>query len=134
MKWLDLAQLVASGQVSPRERREDVLLSIALANIYRRRKLMQLCEGRQLSSITDLLTGMHNRCGLLEKVEPIWSELISKRIAFVCIDMGHLKRINDAYGHAAGDCAIRLVGQAIREALPEGAIGSRIGITVKKAQ
>ena len=32
----------------------NVLLSIALANIYRRRELMQLCEKRRLSSITDI--------------------------------------------------------------------------------
>ena len=126
MKWFDLVQLVASGQASTCKRREDVFLSIALANIYRRRELIQLYEERQLSSITDLLTGLHDRCGLLEKVEPIWRELIAQRIAFVCIDVDHLKWINDAYGHAAGDFAIRLVGQAIRETLPEGAIGSRI--------
>ena len=41
--------------------------------------------------------------------------------------MDHLKWINDTYGHAAGDFAIRLVGQAIHETLPEGAVGSRIG-------
>ena len=105
----------------------NALLSIALANIYRRRELMQLYEERRLSSITDMLTGLHNRRGLLEKVEPVWRELIGQRVAFVCIDMDHLKWINDAYGHAAGDFAIRLVGQAIHEALPEGAIGSRIG-------
>ena len=32
-----------------------------------------------------------------------------------------------SHGHAAGDFAIRLVGQAICETLPEGAVGSRIG-------
>jgi len=40
LKWFDLVQLVASGQASTRKRREDVFLSIALANIYRRRELM----------------------------------------------------------------------------------------------
>ena len=105
----------------------NALLSIALSNIYRRRELMQLYEERRLSSITDMLTGLHNRRGLLEKVEPVWRELIGQRIAFVCIDMDHLKQINDSYGHAAGDFAIRLVGQAIHETLPEGAVGSRIG-------
>lgn len=105
----------------------NALLSIALANIYRRRELMQLYEERRLSSITDMLTGLNNRRGLLERVEPIWRDLIGQRVAFVCIDMDHLKWINDTYGHAAGDFAIRLVGQAIHETLPEGAVGSRIG-------
>jgi diguanylate cyclase (GGDEF)-like protein len=105
----------------------NVLLSIALENIRRQRELISLYEERRLSSITDMLTGLHNRRGLLEKVEPVWRELIGQRIAFVCIDMDHLKQINDSYGHAAGDFAIRLVGQAIHETLPEGTVGSRIG-------
>ena len=105
----------------------NALMSIALANIYRRKELMRLYEERRLSSITDLLTGLLNRRGLLERIEPMWPGLIGRRIAFVCIDMDHLKQINDTYGHSGGDRAIRLVGQAIREALPSGASAARIG-------
>ena len=105
----------------------NALMSIALANIYRRKELMQLYEERRQSSITDMMTGLLNRRGLMEKVEPIWHELMGKDIAFVCIDMDHLKQINDTYGHGAGDFAIRLVGQAIQAALPKDAVSARIG-------
>ena len=41
--------------------------------------------------------------------------------------MDRLKSINDVYGHAAGDYAIRLVGEAIRHVLPGNAAGVRMG-------
>ena len=105
----------------------NALLSIALANIYRRNELMQLYEERRQSSITDMLTGLLNRRGLMEQVEPVWRSLIGKDVAFVCIDIDYLKQINDTYGHAAGDYAIRLVGNAIRQALPSGGYAARTG-------
>ena len=105
----------------------NALMSIALENIHRSQEVMQLYEERRLSSITDMMTGLLNRRGLMEHVEPAWRDLVGKCVAFVCIDMDHLKQINDSYGHAAGDFAIRLVGRAIQETLPVGAIGARIG-------
>ena len=105
----------------------NVLLCIAFENIYRRKELLALYEERRLSSITDLLTGLLNRRGLMEQVEPLWRELIGKEIAFVCIDLDKLKTINDTYGHTVGDFAISLVGRAIRNTLPLRAVGSRVG-------
>lgn len=105
----------------------NALISIALENIYRRAELMKLYEERRLSSITDMLTGLLNRRGLMERAEPLWRDMLGRQVAFAYIDMDHLKYINDTYGHAAGDCAIRLVGQAIQAALPPKGIGARIG-------
>lgn len=105
----------------------NVLLSIALSNIHKRAELMRLYEERRLSSITDMMTGLLNRRGLLEKLEPAWLGMMGQEAAFVCIDMDHLKQINDAYGHAAGDFAIRLIGRAIQATLPAEATGARIG-------
>lgn len=118
----------AEGEVPSRSYvQTNALMSIALTNIYRRRELMQLYEERRLSSITDMMTGLLNRRGLMERIEPVWRDFAGKRVAFVCIDMDHLKQINDTFGHTAGDFAIRLVGRAIRETMPTGATGARIG-------
>ncbi len=105
----------------------NVLLSIALENYYRQREIFRLYEERRLFSITDVLTGLLNRRGMEEKIEPMWLSLTERQIAFICIDLDKLKTINDTYGHAAGDAAIRLVGRAIHETLPEEALGGRTG-------
>ena len=105
----------------------NVLLSIALENFHRKNELMALYEERRLSSVTDMLTGLFNRRGLMEKIETEWPGLTGHRAVFVSIDMDNLKTINDSYGHGAGDIAIRMVGYALRQALPAEAIGARIG-------
>lgn len=105
----------------------NVLISVALENIRRRDELMRLYEARRLSSITDMMTGLLNRRGLMERVQPQWHEMIGRTIAFLWIDLDHLKRINDTYGHAAGDRAIRMVGRAIQATLPPKAAAARIG-------
>ena len=105
----------------------NVQVSAALQNMQKREELQALYEERRLSSITDLLTGLLNRRGLVEKLEPQWGVLREHETAFVGIDMDNLKGINDTYGHAAGDFAIRLVARAIRESLPENAFAARMG-------
>ena len=105
----------------------NALLSIALENIYRRTELMRLYEERRMSSVTDLLTGLLNRRGFMERLEPLWHNLVGATVAFISIDMDRLKHINDNFGHAAGDFAIRLLARAIKAALPKNSIGARIG-------
>ncbi len=105
----------------------NALLSIALENIYRRTELIRLYEERRMSSVTDLLTGLLNRRGFMERLEPIWHNLAGATVAFISIDMDRLKHINDNFGHAAGDFAIRLLARAIKAALGKDGVGARIG-------
>ena len=105
----------------------NVLLSIALENIHRHHEMLALYEERRLSSITDHMTGLLNRRGLMESVEPLWRSMTGREIAFICIDMDYLKHTNDTFGHAAGDVAITMIGKAIQKSMPEGAIGARTG-------
>ena len=102
----------------------NVVLSGALSNIQKRNELMQLYEERRLSSITDVMTRLLNRRGLEEQLTPLWQQLCAKQdsAAFVSFDMDRLKKINDTYGHQAGDYAIRLTGNAIRRAAPREAL------------
>ena len=105
----------------------NVLLSIALENIRRQHEMQELYEERRLSSITDHMTGLLNRRGLLESVEPLWRSMTGREIAFICIDMDYLKHTNDTFGHAAGDVAISMIGKAIQKSMPEEAMGARTG-------
>ena len=47
--------------------------------------------------------------------------------AFVYLDMDYLKQINDQYSHEAGDAAICMMAQAMREAVPAGTVYARMG-------
>ena len=107
----------------------SVTLSGALRNIHNRDELRRLYEERRLSSITDMLTRLDNRRGIMEKVEPQWSALCAEHAGagFVSFDLDNLKGVNDTYGHQAGDYAIRLIADAIRGTLPNRAVAARMG-------
>ncbi len=72
--------------------------------------LARLAELRR-ASITDPLTGVLNRRGLVEQ----WPELRSAALrdggvlGIAAIDLDHFKLVNDTFGHAAGDAALRAI-------------------------
>ena len=107
----------------------NIIISIALRNLDYQGKLKALYEERHLSSITDALTGLNNRRGVNEHLDPIWEQLCreNRTVCFISIDMDNLKPINDTFGHQGGDEALCTIADAIRAALPEDAIAARIG-------
>lgn len=79
-------------------------------------------------SIHDALTGLFNRKGIQENAKCIFeNQQMSGKAAVILLDADGLKRINDMYGHTAGDEYLREIG-SILSALPkEHAISARLG-------
>jgi diguanylate cyclase (GGDEF)-like protein len=67
------------------------------------------------SGFTDFLTGFHNRRYLHARLreELARAQRARQSIACLMIDLDHFKRINDQYGHLAGDAVLREVAQRI---------------------
>ena len=107
----------------------NVIVSIALRNLDYQGKLKALYEERHRSSITDALTGLMNRRGVNEHLDPVWEQFCKERrtVCFVSIDMDNLKPINDTFGHQGGDEALCTIADAIRASMPKDAIAARIG-------
>lgn len=65
----------------------------------------RIFEETQSQAITDSLTGLYNRRGLSElgKVEFARSVRGDNPFSAIMIDLDRFKKVNDAYGHAAGD-------------------------------
>ncbi len=68
------------------------------------------------AALTDLLTGLPNRRSAMEQLEQAWSAASrsGQPIAVMVIDIDHFKHINDSYGHAAGDQALREAAITLR--------------------
>lgn len=86
-------------------------------------------QNRILSFISeyDELTKLLNRRGFIEKALSLYERNEGKRAYLIYGDLDHLKEINDVYGHAEGDFAIKNVAERFRTLLPESAVSGRIG-------
>jgi diguanylate cyclase (GGDEF)-like protein len=91
------------------------------------RELLQV-ELRALS-LSDALTGLHNRRGLMTLAELYYrlAARTQKAFALLMIDVNHFKRINDAYGHAEGDNALISIAQLLRRTFRDSDILARFG-------
>ena len=92
-------------------------------------KLKKLNKKLYELATTDGLTGLFNRRHFLETAD---NELQrSKRNKFNCtlmmVDIDHFKRVNDSYGHPAGDQVIVKVAELLSESMRQYDIVGRLG-------
>jgi diguanylate cyclase (GGDEF)-like protein len=90
-------------------------VSIALNNAIQSEIISkQNIELKQLS-IVDELTGIFNRREMNRQLETIWnwSRRLKSPISLLMIDADHFKKVNDHYGHQAGDEVLHQLAQVI---------------------
>ncbi len=75
----------------------------------------------------DLMTGVYNRATALAYMQRYLSSNPGNYCSFMLVDIDNLKKINDTYGHAAGDEAIRGVANVLKSSFRETDIVTRIG-------
>jgi len=99
-----------------------MVAAICLENAVNRARLVR-------SGLTDFLTGFHNRRYLHARLceELARAQRDHLPIACLMIDVDHFKRINDEYGHLAGDAVLREVAQRIDDQMRLSDTGARFG-------
>jgi diguanylate cyclase (GGDEF)-like protein/PAS domain S-box-containing protein len=80
-------------------------------------------------SLTDELTGLHNRRGFILLAEQAmkFAHRIKRSMLLFFGDVDNLKTINDAHGHAQGDMALQEVSATLKETFREADIVARMG-------
>ena len=93
------------------------------------RENARLTERYQELATTDALTGLANRRHLLEVGERLCriAARAGRPLAAVMIDVDHFKRINDHYGHGAGDAVLREVAARCSRVLRTSDLLGRYG-------
>jgi diguanylate cyclase len=85
-------------------------------------------EAERLARV-DELTGLYNRRAFYEygKVLANNSQRTKDEMAMVLMDIDNFKTINDSYGHAAGDAALKQIGHILLQRLRKSDVFARIG-------
>jgi len=65
-------------------------------------------------ALTDPLTGLYNQRYLRRHLSGLMETGQSRQLAILMIDVDHFKSVNDRFGHATGDRALRLIADSLR--------------------
>lgn len=97
-------------------------------NYLKRIQYMDHKELIRLSS-TDYLTGACNRAKLDEEMKRwiLHARRYAMPLSFIILDFDNFKKVNDTYGHLAGDSVIKETAQIIRDSIRETDIFARWG-------
>ncbi|HYX31032.1 MAG TPA: diguanylate cyclase [Pyrinomonadaceae bacterium] len=126
---LNLADKIGGGLYDIHDLSIIDLVAPQIALAMERAEWQRRANQFQLMSITDPLTGLHNRRYLEARLAEELSR--SKRynypLSFMMIDIDDFKLYNDTNGHQAGDRALEIVAQCLHAALRKVDVASRYG-------
>src|SRR5258706_3750247 len=90
-----------------------------------------LMKNSALSEISarDSLTGLYNRWYVMEKIDSEMNRSLrhGSPVSLIMMDIDHFKRVNDSFGHSAGDRVLRSVGQVLRDSCRVYDVAGRYG-------
>lgn len=79
-------------------------------------------------SLTDPLTGLLNRRALPEKFRQLLDAVPpGHQVALVMVDLDYFKRVNDQFGHPAGDQVLQTLSQVLRQSAHPAHLLARMG-------
>ena len=124
---LPLISQVTEAEVAPRAMATLVGVSVfsyVLVHVISRQQ-----EGLQRQLRHDPLTGLLNRHALDDAIRQalVRTSRDGVPMALLAIDLDHFKRVNDDFGHAAGDLVLRGLGALLRERLRASDVAFRLG-------
>jgi len=90
-------------------------------------KLMKYNKRLQVAANTDPLTGVHNRRYTYDILQGMLHEEGMTCISLAMGDIDFFKKVNDTYGHDAGDEVLKSITRTMKEVLGEAAIIARWG-------
>jgi diguanylate cyclase (GGDEF)-like protein len=103
----------------------ELLIERTQQLVVLRQKIDQLRSDADLDFLTGLANRRRFRVALVREVER-WRRY-RVPCALLMLDIDHLKRINDQFGHPAGDAVIRQIAQTLKEVSRDNDTAARLG-------
>ncbi|MBU1464806.1 MAG: GGDEF domain-containing protein [Gammaproteobacteria bacterium] len=110
-------------QMVEQEKHANQSISLLKNKVTRMEKdtvsLRSLLQEKLAQAMTDSLTDLPNRTAYQDAILPLCKimQKTQKPICLAVCDIDHFKKVNDTWGHLAGDKVLRLVPKQIRSAL-----------------
>lgn len=125
LRTADAQQLPAALSCAPLPGEQKAMV-VTILDMSVVRSLHQQLEHQ---AVTDPLTGLLNRRGFYQTAESalVRNERADRAQALLYLDLDGFKRINDKYGHDAGDRVLRWVGEQLKECLRPYDVIARMG-------
>ena len=89
--------------------------------------LRRLTDDLRNIAARDPMTQLLNRRGLTEAVQRYFLSRKAEPVHLLIADVDHFKRINDSYGHQAGDAVLCKVAEVLQSTVRRGDLVGRIG-------
>ncbi len=112
-----------------------LVFSFSYVVVYRgSQQLKKLLQHLQKMAVTDPLTGAYNRGAVLNRAEEELSRMERRKalppgnsLGVIMIDLDYFKKVNDTYGHQAGDEVLREMSRRVLNCLREYDVFGRYG-------
>jgi diguanylate cyclase (GGDEF)-like protein len=108
--------------------------AITLLNVYLREaapviEAKRLMDTLRESNMRDSMTGLHNRRFLEEYVDTIVAATNRRKseLSILMLDLDYFKKVNDSYGHDAGDTVIKTMAKIFRSCVRASDLVIRYG-------
>lgn len=117
-----VAALAPTADGRPAVLEAERLLSVAISNASERERLLRLAS-------TDPLTGLSNRRAFRDELaaEHVRAVRHGRRLTLAMVDIDRFKRINDTWGHDAGDAVLSAFALALARCARAGDVVGRVG-------
>jgi diguanylate cyclase (GGDEF)-like protein len=113
--WLELVSL------------EALLFTISIAFILLAMAKERTEYRHRAAARTDMLTGVANRRGFIEQTTLSKGAMDLRPTAVLLFDLDHFKMINDAFGHAIGDNALKIFADTAQAQIGDAGLVGRWG-------
>lgn len=124
-----VVQLVATAETAQLVRALVPFVRVYLRETAPVLEAKRLMESLRESSLHDAMTGLYNRRFIEAYVETLQAAVVRKgtHLAVLMLDVDHFKKVNDTYGHDAGDKVLVAVAGVLKETLRKSDILVRYG-------
>jgi diguanylate cyclase (GGDEF)-like protein len=121
--------VVSHTNIAAFSKRDLTLMETVGAQIAAQIEVAELHERLKHAANTDALTGIHNYRYFYDRLEEevARAERHQSPLAVAFFDIDELKKVNDTYGHLAGNEVLRVLGQTITDRVRTEDVPARYG-------